>query len=1334
MKELKKKESGISLNCMLAEYREAVQDEIRKIERSGQTSTLLRRGRIVISGGSDFWYQFQIDYLPSIPSDTPCNLIVGKNQYDVTVVSFDENEIILSSPVELPDTIGEARLESGATVLMERLIKRIEVNAEEDNPAGERMLSQLIGGNKKEFTIIEPDLFVDRPKEMNEGQYAALVSSLKNDITYIWGPPGTGKTTVIGHITRELYKLKRNVLVVSHTNIAVDGAIEKVTNLRRRDGSCPILRIGISQKKLPEEFSIESHVQILGKEFDSKQKELKKQRGEKNKRVSEISAVLLRIDWVNEQKVDEIISAMQTLMLLEKNRDVAKEEYVQAAELVKRLEIENPEIKEFPEYQKKQMTYSKQADSLRGKIVTFEAKIDQATTSIQNAENELAKHTIYLDLKKKLSNMLSETFIEDKLIESVGIIKNLEDEKTTLGTRKRQLEGTIGQKGSFISLFAKKSIAQAEAELPSIENKIAQVDSEILEQKLVMENYMSQLHSVRSLKKQISDIAPNNTKKHWEDILSVSNNDLIMAQQGKEACEEKLTKKSENLKAIELLITKLEPLNEEMIHLTTESDSKKKIYSALRTKTRSFLSRLEETVEEEIKKLSKYNGGESLSDKIEFLQENLALAKKEIIIENAEALRTEREKLRSELNKINKKLREITEKINQLEKEVILKANIVGATLAKTYLSDTLQECRFDTVILDEASMASIPALWCASYLAQRNIIIVGDFLQLPPIVMAETSLAKKWLGSDIFTISGMKERAKNKKTKPDNFIMLNEQFRMEKDIADVANLYYGDYGGLSSDDYTEARDKARKEFLSWYQKKAEGEKCIELIDTNSLHAWVTTIPQGKTHSRLNCFSAALDVEMAFQMLDKDIQAMEISQSPLKTPKVLIVAPYKPHVERIKQLVKFEYKERNLPDDANLIKAGTIHSFQGNEADIVIFDLVLDEPHWRANLFIPDDEINANLKKLFNVAITRARFKLFVVGNVKYLRTRAKNNALSELLDYLVDTKKYKVIDAKNSFPDLAYAKDRLTLGNFGVNEKHIICRDDLFFDYFLKDVRTFKTRIIIYSPFMTANRITKLLPVFADSIAKGKSITVVTKALSDRGKTELAQYKKIETELISIGISIIHKNKMHEKLVFVDNDTVWMGSLNVLSFTGETGEVMHRHQDKEIAQEYQKIFNIPQIGITLQQNDELICPICGAEMTLNEGDEGLYWKCLNGDYSRNLDQQYPHDGILRCHCGGEYFFFMKNEPRWKCTNNEAHFIKMRKGDLKLPKMAEKIPTEETRRKVDQYFMQMMKETKAKKIKQAKEETSQKEKTKTAKIEDAKQNRGQLSLIDYLED
>lgn len=595
--------------------------------------------------------------------------------------------------------------------------------------------------------------------------------------------------------------------------------------------------------------------------------------------------------------------------------------------------------------------------------------------------------------------------------------------------------------------------------------------------------------------------------------------------------------------------------------------------------------------------------------------------------------------------------------------------------------------------------------------------MIVGDFLQLPPIVMADTPMAQKWLGKDIFYHSGMQERARNKATYLENFVMLNNQFRMESDIADIANMYYGAYGGLQSDDNNAFRVKDRKKFYSWYAGKRT-KRNVHLIDTESLHAWVTGVPQGKSHSRLNCFSAAVSVDLAFKFLENKLKALDPKTAqPEKEASVLIVAPYKPHIARINQLVELEYNNRGFKENLNFIRAGTIHSFQGSEADIVIFDLVIDEPHWKANLFMTDKEINEELRKMFNVAVTRAKFKLYIVGNFAYCQKRAKDNALSELLDKLIKKDKLAKVDAKTLLPDIVFTRQSDFAFDGNLKGKHIICREEAFNDYFMADIKSFKKRLIVYSAFMTEARLSTLLPAFSDAVRAGKQIIVVTKALSDRVKTELARYKKCEEELRAIGVSILHKKGMHEKLIFVDSNAVWIGSLNALSFTGLTGEVMQRHADRELTAEYEKLFDIEHICSAIEHQYEQRCPICGEEMLVKESDDGgIYWQCVAGDYSRNAAQQYPLDGILRCKCGAPYLFVMKNEPRWVCSEDSKHYQKMRESDLKLEKMAALIPTKTARREVDKYFAQKKKDVeRQKKAAAPKKSAASKNSTSAAK-------------------
>jgi superfamily I DNA and/or RNA helicase len=75
--------------------------------------------------------------------------------------------------------------------------------------------------------------------------------------------------------------------------------------------------------------------------------------------------------------------------------------------------------------------------------------------------------------------------------------------------------------------------------------------------------------------------------------------------------------------------------------------------------------------------------------------------------------------------------------------------------------------------MLDEASMAPIPALWLAARLADSNVVVVGDVRQLPPIKQSRHPLAQKWLGRDIFDVSRIRP-AGDGGTPPPHFVQLN--------------------------------------------------------------------------------------------------------------------------------------------------------------------------------------------------------------------------------------------------------------------------------------------------------------------------------------------------------------------------------------------------------------------------------------------------------------------------------------------------------------------------------------------------------------------------------
>jgi len=126
---------------------------------------------------------------------------------------------------------------------------------------------------------------------------------------------------------------------------------------------------------------------------------------------------------------------------------------------------------------------------------------------------------------------------------------------------------------------------------------------------------------------------------------------------------------------------------------------------------------------------------------------------------------------------IDTQIKAIDEELAELHANVLRDARIVGATITKAYLNDL---GAFDLVIVDEASMALLPALYFVVGLAKERVVISGDYRQLPSIIETDQQAIFDELGRDIFEASGAA-----KDTHPHK-VMLEEQYRMDAAICDL--------------------------------------------------------------------------------------------------------------------------------------------------------------------------------------------------------------------------------------------------------------------------------------------------------------------------------------------------------------------------------------------------------------------------------------------------------------------------------------------------------------------------------------------------------------------
>ncbi|MEC3915833.1 caspase, EACC1-associated type [Nocardia sp. CDC160] len=267
----------------------------------------------------------------------------------------------------------------------------------------------------------------------------------------------------------------------------------------------------------------------------------------------------------------------------------------------------------------------------------------------------------------------------------------------------------------------------------------------------------------------------------------------------------------------------------------------------------------------------------------------------------------------------------------------------------------------FDLVVIDEASQCAIPYVLPLLFRARRALII-GDPMQLQHIpgidanqegrAIQESGLSDSWL--DNRRLSYLRDSSFHAAQQAiGGHLLLDEHFRCHPDIADVANrLFYG--GQLTV--LTDMRGRPR----------LRGEGAIEWRSVSG-HA-----EQDSRGSWINEAEVSEVVETVGRLLAADLLP--------PTATIGVVTPFRAQAEAI---------GRKLNGHRDRVRVGTVHIFQGGECDIMLFSLVATRTMAIRSIDWIDKQLN-----LWNVAITRARCHLLVIGDPGVWENRRVTRAL----------------------------------------------------------------------------------------------------------------------------------------------------------------------------------------------------------------------------------------------------------------------------------------------------------------------------------------------------
>ena len=182
----------------------------------------------------------------------------------------------------------------------------------------------------------------------------------------------------------------------------------------------------------------------------------------------------------------------------------------------------------------------------------------------------------------------------------------------------------------------------------------------------------------------------------------------------------------------------------------------------------------------------------------------------------------------------------------------------------------------------------------------------------------------------------------------------------------------------------------------------------------------------------------------------------------------------------------------------------------------------------------------------------------------------------------------------------------------------HSDCLTKQSFDAAIKaDFLAAKDSIVVFSGFVTPRRVAEYGDLFRVKIAEGVKIRCVTRPPHLNGSISPTDGKQALDALEGIGCIVDCRARIHQKVILIDNKTVWHGSLNALSHAHVTEESMTRVVNEGVAQAVaaamaKRRYSREKATSLVAQAENPRCEQCAARTVYAEGRHGPYFYCEN--------------------------------------------------------------------------------------------------------------------------
>ena len=438
--------------------------ECLKNPKQGDSDRRVRiyKGRFLKRLGDLYLYVFTLEnFLASAAvDDIPAEVEVKGARHNGQIVSVQGLEITIGLFENLGAYIAEATLITNLWYLLEALKKRIVSLAESRTlPV---FSTKVFGLQESSTNLAEvPDLEPGAVKQgPNEDGRKAIALALGSEVSFVWGPPGTGKTTTLGRAVEAFWKQRRRVLIGSHTNTAVNTALGKFLEVVKHlpeyeDGK--FIRIGVAGDGLAERFPlcvVENVAAKVGAELKGK---LDKLRNEQE---------LLQLKMAHLQEIRRL---SEEIVELERETTIAASEKEQSAGALASAKETSAKIEGALTEASRKYQESLTANVLRRKLTGLNPERWQKRTKALQEELLQAKlQKEKLELAWASARRKDESFAESLENSRQGLRSLLSKHALTVESARQQLE------------TQEAKLAEIACEISKIEQELADLARKII--------------------------------------------------------------------------------------------------------------------------------------------------------------------------------------------------------------------------------------------------------------------------------------------------------------------------------------------------------------------------------------------------------------------------------------------------------------------------------------------------------------------------------------------------------------------------------------------------------------------------------------------------------------------------------------------------------------------------------------------------------------------------------------------------------------------------------------------------------------------------------------